>query len=523
MTLATYVRCWAANRLLLLALFPDPYAPLQMALVVWTAWSPSTWLLFVSHADAVVSTVRRMPFVVTSDNWCALMDLAVAASALRALLGGPKALSTAAPIVRWQLACLYISAGIWKMNTSHLCPRTSCSTVLMLQLIAELPERLTPSWLVFAVGWSAGFLTVLVECGTGLLLFCEGGWAKSGVALSLALHAAIALTPTPNNAIMFPAKLMPRFYFFLSEPLSRRVAPESTVALAGVAALVAAAVALCLHNDGGELGGVMSHDWFVPYFALQAAIAARALSKPGSHFPRAPPLDINAFLLRALTFFYCFGLLALGLVEMGTPAGPFSNLRLHGGSNHLFLPVGVLGDRGGVVRVDATNSSRLSALYPFETSNQFSSRAIGLMRAVGHAGREFMPQLARVGCTPIGFADATWTSYTVPALELRRLVTEMKVWAHEEQQALAMSYTRLPSVRLDSRKARDLEGTTVDITIGATGDVDVCHVKEPGGTVEPCASDELALLPELGWWAMHVLHYPMPLPEGEEEELACTT
>ena len=65
---------------------------------------------------------------------------------------------------------------------------------------------------------------------------------------------------------------------------------------------------------------------------LQGLLATRALLHPGAPFAKEPapqPAGASALslLLRAATAFYAFGTIALGLMEMGTCAGPCANLR----------------------------------------------------------------------------------------------------------------------------------------------------------------------------------------------------
>ncbi len=109
--------------------------------------------------------------------------------------------------------------------------------------------------------------------------------------------------------------------------------------------------------------------------AAQSLLLGRALvleARRGGAAPRpAPPLRSTGASravrggLAGWMLFYTFGLPMLGLQDMGN-VHMFASLRLHGGSNHIFLPTGLLQRwlhdaapaspwAGGVVRVEATN------------------------------------------------------------------------------------------------------------------------------------------------------------------------
>ena len=82
---------------------------------------------------------------------------------------------------------------------------------------------------------------------------------------------------------------------------------------------------------------------------------------------------------------------------------------MHGGSNHLLLPTGLLqlaaantspedaiSDPyfgGGVVRVEACTSSTINALYPAECTPELSPRVRTMLLDVGHIGRQFAPSV----------------------------------------------------------------------------------------------------------------------------------
>jgi hypothetical protein len=90
----------------------------------------------------------------------------------------------------------------------------------------------------------------------------------------------------------------------------------------------------------------------------------------------------------------------LGVQDLGAPT-MFSNLRVFGGNNHLFLPAGWLQNGGaaarpawlfdgGLVRVEATNSTwiRDAVGYPGDHSEELTPTARALLRQVGSDGSQ---------------------------------------------------------------------------------------------------------------------------------------
>merc|ERR1712137_995533 len=102
--------------------------------------------------------------------------------------------------------------------------------------------------------------------------------------------------------------------------------------------------------------------------------------------------------------FYAFGLPMLGLIDVGA-CHMFAQLKLHGGSNHLFLPAGLVqqwlamespqthwagGFAGGVVRVEYTNSRFSNGQFPGEMAHISPEPLVrAKLRANGHVCRVF--------------------------------------------------------------------------------------------------------------------------------------
>lgn len=79
----------------------------------------------------------------------------------------------------------------------------------------------------------------------------------------------------------------------------------------------------------------------------------------------------------------------------------------------------------------ACTSPTLNALYPGEFSSVFAPRATALLRAAGHSGRQFNFAMGRVlGAwalppPPSDTGMRDFVRYTVPALQLRRMLAEV--------------------------------------------------------------------------------------------------
>jgi hypothetical protein len=156
-------------------------------------------------------------------------------------------------------------------------------------------------------------------------------------------------------------------------------------------------------------------------------------------------------------------------------ANPFASLRMHGGSNHLIMPTGLLqisagsespvlaGDgssssssssaaqlalAGGVVRVEECTSAAINAVYPAECTSMLSPRVREMLIDAGHVGRQFAPSVRRAlgpeirgymprweYATKDEYHDAVsgeekrkkdFVPFTTTAHELRRLIAEAK-------------------------------------------------------------------------------------------------
>ena len=111
-------------------------------------------------------------------------------------------------------------------------------------------------------------------------------------------------------------------------------------------------------------------------------------------------------------------------------------------------------------------------------------------------------------------ADAPWSPYTLPALELRRVLGE----ARAAGAPFRLTYSVLPGRSGDEAWRRGAAARTVTVDGDGAGGVRcTLHCAKPWGCA--CAPDEIALQPPRGWWAAHTLvqqAYPL-LPEAGDE------
>ena len=447
--------------------------------------------------------------------------------------------------------------------------------------------RIAPAMVVLGEGaLSAALLTAAAGRG--------GRVAPAvGVGLAMLLHLGIALTPPPNNIGAFSVLMAVRLAAFVPpDALAHALrSPRHAAEAAGVAALVimaaVAALAAAHATDGGGAGsaaaageaGQMSimfaHgvDWSVPTFVLLAGVvlrglaasfriatpsvttasaksaksaksvttatsAASAKSTASAALASATFSRVVAPLLVGIAFAHAFAGPILGVQNLGGSI-MYSNLRVLGGSNHLLLPTNLLGLSGHLVRVEACTSPTLNALYPGDFSSVFAPRATALLRAANHSGRQFNFAMGRVlgawALPPPSGVDA-FVRYTVPALQLRRMLAEARAAA----EPFDLEYTVLDGnallsdgtvagdevwrassagirrVRLREDPSRKLSACVVASSFG------VEHLVKVTRYNETCAPDELARMPALRPWEQALgVWNPHPILPEMSDEMHC--
>lgn len=472
--------------------YPEVVAlPLVLFLLLFHRDSLS--LLISAHVLFIATKCLRQPFQYNSDVWCGLVDIVVVArSAIHILKRGwPRSVARKNELVREAassgkdaLGVLYFAAGFYKFNTSHLSPKTSCSTIFFSSLIYEYLGFWPAT--AAAVSTCAGWVTAILETIIGLLLL------RGNALLGVLLHVSIALTPEPNNIAAFGAMMVPRFWFVNPVPLAHQQTFILLLSLIESYSGLVLGLAIILISPVATIKRRIRHktDWMV--------VAAVAL----------------------YTSLPVFGLMDMGNCHM------FANFRVVGGSNHLFLPSGLfqawrLGGpespfAGGVVMIHNTTNSRIAKMYPCEMSHYLRHPARQLMRsAAGHSGREFIPLEARIyGGEGICGEATEQVPYLTHALELRRLIKES-----EDDRDFYITYRRLPDNAGLLQPPND--DNLLQLRVDETGLKTCANIR----TGEPCPRDAPS---ELGWPARRSLTWwivskllvfnPQPLIGNSETE-----
>ena len=128
---------------------------------------------------------------------------------------------------------------------------------------------------------------------------------------------------------------------------------------------------------------------------------------------------------------WSFGTIIFGLMDPGAP-NMFSNVRMSGGTNHYFLPTGLLQRwyyddpasvfGGGVLRVEASNSTVLNKIHPGEMTSLLSPETHRVLKDLGYVGRFFNSAVANIVGTHVMPPYDVRPKYTLPAFELHRVL-----------------------------------------------------------------------------------------------------
>eukprot|EP00747_Dinoflagellata_sp_TGD_P218069 gnl/TRDRNA2_/TRDRNA2_90365_c0_seq1.p1 gnl/TRDRNA2_/TRDRNA2_90365_c0~~gnl/TRDRNA2_/TRDRNA2_90365_c0_seq1.p1 ORF type:complete len:553 (-),score=53.67 gnl/TRDRNA2_/TRDRNA2_90365_c0_seq1:13-1671(-) len=521
--------------------WPEPAYLWHIAMLVSTLClicspSPLMWSILLCIRN--VARVMKMPYIWDSDYWALSLDVAFLMSQVAVYKHAPRDHSVlrAAPAVQALLAMFYFAAGFWKVNSSFLSPRTSCGSIFAVSLLVQVWSE---SWGQIPVPAArlavvtGPWLTVIGESVTGLILAIPGRSSKLlGLSSMILLHLGISFTASPNGIANFSYTAATRYYFLVPYGASQAVdellsVPKSAAGLAGRAAF---AICLALAWHCGQVAGPQ-HAGAV-FFAAMACIYVRAMQVEMAEPSLPQPYRLGPLfkMYLALVSFFVFGAQVLGLSDLSAPASPFSSLRVHGGSNHLILPTGLLqnwaGDsiesagsfEGGIVRVEYSDSDWLNSLYPAECTVLIPPKIVTVLRQGGHLGRQFHPTPHRVLGPAVRATlphwrpgDGPFPQYTVPAMELRRMITELRASGEDN---FSLVYVRLPGIHGDDAWRATAMGPRVEFNI--SGGIE--HCLSDG---KPC-NNELVQLPELDYvsWKTRVF-FPHPIVDGSEGELPC--
>lgn len=485
--------------------------------------------------------IVRMPLAWDSDYWALFLDAAFLLAMSKAAYKHVDidfAVLYAAPVVKALLAMFYFASGFWKVNTSFLSPRTSCGSIFTASLLVQLwPDFWgdIPTSVAHLAVQIGPWITVVGECATGLLLAMPGKSSTLlGLCSMLLLHLGISFTAYPNGIANFSYTAATRYYFLVPHGASRALGellavPRSTWGYVGRAA---AALAIAIAWHCGRIAGPQ-HAGAV-FFSTMGVIYTRAVHAEVAEPPTSPAcrLGLMSGIYVAIVAFFVFGAQVLGLMDLSAPASPFSSIRVHGGSNHFILPTGLLQAwavkssinttgagslEGGIVRVEYTDSVWINSLYPSESTLEIRPKIVAVLRQGGHLGRQFNPTPRRIlGPELRAFmprwkpGDGAFLQYTVPAMELRRLVSE----ARESGENFTLVYVQLHGTHGDEAWRASAEGRRVELNV--SGGIE--HCSSDG---QPC-SNELVQLPRLDYMSMKTrIFFPYPIIADAGGELPC--
>ena len=537
---------------------------------------PTVWLLCIAQAVSLYLHWSKMPFLWDFELWDVHVELAIilacVVGGLRALTttsrdakghtnkeeethkgtdirygsGGDWVLQSSASSARLAVLLLYWVTVLWKLTTSFF-GNVSCGpmfTVSLLDMIApasfDIETSAMAGHVIYFTSIIAPTLTVVVEAAIPLLLQFAP-W-QAGVLLGSVFHILIAVTPPPNNASIFSVVCIVKYFFFIPEESVARAATSlpSPVVAAFSVCVTSAAIALGIEH-GGDWGCPMSvfvtcvyvHTIFPAQSATEASKPKKKVSiQKSSRFVEA------TVVLSTLT--YALLLPLLGLMDMGATT-MFANLYVFSGSNHFFMPTGMLFDylpelRGGVVRVDNTDSVHFRGLFPHEKTALHSPRMTKWLKYSGHVARQFGPYGARVkGAfaprpTNLPEAEKTFTPYLIPMVEVRRCLGE----AFQIENEFTLNITKLgkpplapPHVAREKLSLSFEKGSlTKCMSIMSNASVASSHEAEPAAEEWSACDvhDTELLMQPISWWATKLLgFFSFPIEPGGTSwrELGC--
>lgn len=532
----------------------DPWSVSMLLLAALAAFTPEKQTCAVLVFSArILWWLRRIPFTWDSEVLAGLTDMAfvfhlVAADAPDRNVA--VLVSDVGRSIQRQMGWFYFFAGFWKINTSFLNSRFSCSSVYFAQLIdAYVPTGLISPDLAQLVISSAPVLTVVLECSIGVLMLIRAYSDSSprcstlAIVLAIALHIGIDITPPPNNIAAFSHEAALRYFWFAPYGVSMAVNELRALPVVGglYAAVGASCLALTIAVQQPDVWAswtrapveslvsleIHSVDWYVAAHTAFSALLLRGLclgeaaepagGKPPAArasaktklLPRPPspsPTPLLVHVNTALCLMWACGGVVFGVIEINSP-NMFSNLRMQGGTNHLLgVPTSLLHQwryagysvsddpfSGGIVRVEHQTSRHVDEFYPAELSGVLTNGTKALLKRGGHSGRMFNSAVARVVgsfAVPARAEGALFVPFTLPAFEVRRLLRD----ARASGEAFEIVYTNLPGATGDERWRTGAEGRKIRLLVEPSGES--CTVLVPGerGAGE-CQSDDLAVAP----------------------------
>lgn len=460
----------------------------------------------------VVVTLYRMPFVWESQLWTAQMDTVLAVAIL--FDGDSASRDHICRTIQEMFATFYFASGVWKINADFLDPTVSCATMFLVQTMAQYVATFDPLPLLRFLLPVTPWAIVLVELGMGVTLW----WAcyrrsrsSVGVALLLVLgfHLAVCLTPRPNDVSVFGVKCAARLVVILPASSLRRVEKECWKQLQRhcpwLLPLMAIVVAWGYQQTTWTINN-WGLAFFVPIMATELCAASMPFATKDDTRERQNTRPHWMLLGILMAVFYSFVPLTLGCMDEGMP-NMFANLKLHGGSNHWFLPTGLLLSAnvdpysGGIIRIEATTSTWLRSIHPSDLTDHL--QPVGVVQQLladlltpslrtFHGSKNRILRLYERQVFP---DLPPFTPYTVPAIELKRIFRE----ALERDVAFTLTMAVLDGIQGDERWRATSTHTRYRVRV-RHGTLLDCRVQH-GSSARPCSPDDLPYQLEVPWWA----------------------
>ena len=244
---------------------------------------------------------------------------------------------------------------------------------------------------------------------------------------------------------------------------------------------------------------------------------------PPEHALREAPVSTRQI---TISLVYAFLLPVLGLQEK-SGCLMFSQLRLHGGSNHLVLPTSLLqrvfidaradhAFAGGVVRVEETNLEWVGNTF----AEHMGERTQRLVREVAKVPAQYV-WAAKATSQPRSVPPPRFMRHTLSNLGLRQLLQT----ASNQRDDFWLRFTRLEGAEGDEAW-RTSSGGVEYVVHGKDGEIR-CARRGAFATQQPCDEREARLLAKpdrlTSALAYFLIPQPNPIVPGYTEEMHCVT
>lgn len=520
---AGYVRLWSLSEAVILAsqryLFPDHpgFWPLAVWSLMACAFLCPKWFAAPAVLSRWLMIAWKAPWIWTSNVWGLQTELTFLYGCL--WFGATdRAVSETSWILRWQLGLFYAAAGFWKLNSAFLDPTSSCATVVTVQLFAEFWPSVPVDALLRPVVLASPWLVAVGELVLGILIVSDFSPAASLLSTAL-LHLFITLTPHPNQVSEFSVFCLVRLLYATSTKSGIDFRPDL---------VTSTFVAWCATRTSTP--GVFIN-LSIPLYGYLFCVATKTAMGGGrKKLTRSESVHLKGGLcFVGFAIFYSFLAQPLGVSDV-SGAKPYAALRMHGGSNHLFAPTATLQpyySPQGIVRVEGTNSTFLLSLFPGE-SGYLPPKAKELLLRVDHQGKQFVPTYLRmIGHERRQKMNQSFVPYTIPALELRRLLAEVREHHRDEEEPFQLTYSVLPGHW--GNEAWRKYATNYSVRVVEGGSRAACKICEVSRRSEnensagtfTCDSSELPNLPPPPYLITKTMAF-LPLPVIDDApHLAC--